>query len=101
MFKRLFFAMVGLGAGVALGVMAVRKIDQTTRRLAPDQLAASASARAGSWRATLEQAIAEGRAAAAAKEAELRERVRRPPVEPPVKPTPPISSEPPTPRSTP
>lgn len=95
MFKRLFFAMIGLGAGVALGVAAVRKVDATRRRLAPDQLAASAGARASSWRGTLEAALAEGRAAAAAKETELQAVYRRKPVEPPVRPAPSPPPQPP------
>lgn len=72
MFKRLFFAAVGLGAGVALGVYVVRKVEDTQRRLSPEHLAATAGARAGSVGARVRGAFAEGRAAAAAKEAELR-----------------------------
>jgi len=70
--RRLFFAVVGLGAGLALGVWAVRKVDATTRRLRPEALAASAGARAGSLGDRLRAAVASGQAAAAAKEAELR-----------------------------
>ncbi len=70
--RRLFFGVVGLGAGLALGVWAVRKVDQTTQRLRPDALAASAGARAGSLGERLRTAVDSGRAAAAAKEAELR-----------------------------
>lgn len=72
MFKRLFFTAVGLGAGVALGVYVVRKVDAAQRRMTPEALAASAGARAGSLGARAREAIAEGRAAAAAREAELR-----------------------------
>lgn len=72
MFKRAFFAMVGLGAGVALGVAATRKAEQVRQRMAPAQLAEAAGARAGSLRERLEVALAAGREAALAKEAELR-----------------------------
>ena len=72
MFKRLFFAMLGLGAGVALGIYAVRKIEATQRALSPDNLAASAAARAGGARSRLTAAIELGREAAQDKESELR-----------------------------
>jgi hypothetical protein len=65
MFKRLFFAMVGLGGGLALGVYAVRKIEATQRALAPDQVAGAIGRR-------VTAALDAGRAAMAAKEAELR-----------------------------
>lgn len=84
MFKRLFFAAVGLGAGVALGVYAVRKVEQTQRRLSPEHLAATAGARAESVGSRVRSALDAGRAAAAAKEAELRAvyRVGAPPAPP-------------------
>lgn len=76
MFKRLFFALLGLGAGVTLGAWAVRKVERTTRSLAPDELARTASVRAGALGGRLSEAIAEGRAVAAAREAELRAEYR-------------------------
>jgi hypothetical protein len=72
MFKRLFFATLGLGAGVALGVYAVRKVEQAQQRFTPEHLAASAGERAQVFSDRMRAAIAEGRAAATAKEAELR-----------------------------
>jgi hypothetical protein len=72
MFKRLFFTAVGLGAGVAIGVVAVRKVERAQRALRPDNLAASAAARAGGVRGRLATAIEQGRQAAAVKESELR-----------------------------
>ncbi|HVM19231.1 MAG TPA: hypothetical protein VM307_04655 [Egibacteraceae bacterium] len=72
MFKRLFFAMLGLGAGVAIGVVVVRKVERAQRAMRPDNLAASAAARAGGVRGRLAAAVDQGRAAAQAKEAELR-----------------------------
>jgi hypothetical protein len=70
--RRAFFMLIGLGAGVTLGIWAVRKVEETSRRLRPDALAAAAGERAGSLGARLRAALAEGRAAAEAKEAELR-----------------------------
>ena len=72
MFKRLFFTAIGLGAGVALGVAAVRKVERAQRALRPDNLAASAAARAGGVRGRLAAAIDQGREAAQVKESELR-----------------------------
>lgn len=65
MFKRLFFAMLGLGGGLALGVLAMRKLDRTQKALAPAALAESLGGRVSA-------ALEAGRAAMAAKEAELR-----------------------------
>lgn len=72
MFKRLFFTAVGLGAGLALGVYVVRKVDETQRRMRPEALAANAGARVDSIAGRVREALDEGRAAAAAREAELR-----------------------------
>ncbi|MEX2621338.1 MAG: hypothetical protein WD250_14080 [Egibacteraceae bacterium] len=78
MFKRLFFTAVGLGAGVAVGVYAVRKVEQTQRRLSPEALAAGAGARVDALAGRVRDALAEGRAVAAAREAELRASWRSP-----------------------
>jgi hypothetical protein len=72
MLKRVFFAMIGLGAGIALGGYAVRKVEHAQRRLAPDALVAAAGRRAGSLRDRVVQAIEAGRAAAVEREAGLR-----------------------------
>lgn len=81
MFKRLFFAMIGLGAGVALGGYAVRKVEHARRSLSPNELAAAAGRQAGGLRDRIAVAVAAGRAAAAGREAELRAvyRVHEPP----------------------
>lgn len=73
MFKRLFFALLGLGAGVTLGVYAVRKVEATRARLSPQQLGSRAGTGAESLRRRVAGALEVGRAAAAVKEAELRE----------------------------
>jgi hypothetical protein len=72
MFKRLFFAMIGLGAGVTLGIWAVRKAEEAQQKLTPGHLAGVAGARAGSMRERIDLALAAGREAALAKESELR-----------------------------
>ena len=72
MFKRLFSALLGLGAGVTLGIYAIRKVESARVRLSPQHLATSAGTRAGATRGRLAAAVEVGRAAAVAKEAELR-----------------------------
>jgi hypothetical protein len=85
MFKRLFFAMIGLGAGVTIGAIAVRKAEEARQRLTPARLASSAVDRAGGLRERIDAALAAGREASLAKEAELRAvyRVRGVPLDPP------------------
>ena len=73
MFKRLFFTAVGLGAGVALGVWAVKKVEATQAKLTPEHAARVTAGRAEGLRARIADAMTAGRLAAAAKEAELRE----------------------------
>jgi hypothetical protein len=80
MFKRAFYLAVGLGAGVALGVYAIRKLEETQRKLTPEHLAGAAAARTGAFQERLADAIAQGREAAAAKETELRAVYRNRPI---------------------
>lgn len=72
MFKRLFFALIGIGIGAAVGIWAVRKVEDTSRRLRPDALASSAADRAAAFGDRVRFAVEQGRAAAAQKETELR-----------------------------
>lgn len=72
MFKRLFFTVVGLGAGVALGVYAVQKVESAQRALRPEAIAHRAGERASGVGARISGAVQAGKAAAAAREAELR-----------------------------
>ena len=72
MFSRMFFAAVGLGSGVAVGIWAIRKLERTSRQLAPDALMARAGERASGLGERLSYALEAGRLAADAKEAELR-----------------------------
>ncbi|MGH8906450.1 MAG: hypothetical protein ACRD0K_08030 [Egibacteraceae bacterium] len=69
MVKRLFFSLVGLGAGAVLGGYAVRKVERGRQRLTPQRLGR------GQRPGVLERisaAVQAGRAAAALREAELR-----------------------------
>ena len=70
--KRMLLTMMGLGAGIALGGYAVRKVERARASLSPDALAAAAGRRAASLRDRAAGAIAVGRIAAAEREAELR-----------------------------
>ncbi len=72
MIKRPFFAFAGFGAGLALGIWTVRRMDQARQALAPQAVASRASAQAGALGERWQQAVAAGRAAAQAREAELR-----------------------------
>ena len=72
MFSRMFFAAVGVGAGVAVGVWTIRKLERTRQQLAPDALVARAGERASGFGTRLSYALEAGRQAAEAKEAELR-----------------------------
>jgi hypothetical protein len=72
MFKRLFFSMLGLGAGVVLGGMAVRKAEEARQRLTPAHLSGVAVDRAGGLKDRIDAALAAGREASLSKEAELR-----------------------------
>lgn len=72
MFSRMFFTVVGLGAGVAVGVWAIRKIERAGQQLAPDALVSRAGERASGLGVRLAEAIDVGRQAAEQREAELR-----------------------------
>jgi hypothetical protein len=76
--RRLFWALVGVGAGAAIGVMVMRKVERTAERLAPSSVAERAVQAAGDWRVRLAEAFEEGRAAMAEREAELRARLAEP-----------------------
>ena len=72
MFSRMFFAVVGLGAGVAVGMWAIRKIERAGQQLTPDALVSRAGERASGFGARVAEAIDVGRRAAEQREAELR-----------------------------
>lgn len=66
------FKLLMLGAGIAIGVYAVRKVQATQQHYRPQAVADRATVRAGGVKDRLNVAIAEGRRAATLKEAELR-----------------------------
>jgi hypothetical protein len=76
--RRLFWTAVGVGAGAAMGVGAMRWASRTADRLAPSSLAERAFEAAGGWRERLAEAFEEGQAAMAEREAELRARLAEP-----------------------
>jgi hypothetical protein len=73
--RRLFWTAVGVGAGAAIGVGAMRWASRTADRLAPSSLAERAFEAAGDWRVRLAEAFEEGQTAMAEREAELRARL--------------------------
>ena len=76
--RRIFWALVGVGAGVAIGVSVVRWASRTADRLAPRSLASELLEAAADWRGRLAAALSEGQAAMAEREAELRARLAEP-----------------------
>jgi hypothetical protein len=70
--KRVFTLALGLGAGVVVGMYVVRRLDDAQRAVQPSNLAGNAGRAAAGFTARLQAAAAEGRAAAAEREAELR-----------------------------
>jgi len=78
--KRVFSLALGLGAGLIVGAYVVRRLDQAQRAIAPANLAGQAGRAAGSFAERLRAAAEEGRAAAAAREAELRAQFQVPSV---------------------
>ncbi len=72
--KRAFTLALGLGAGVIVGAYIVRRLDDAQRAVQPTNLAGNAGRAAASFSDRLKAAAAEGRVAAAEREAELRGR---------------------------
>jgi hypothetical protein len=72
--KRAFSLALGLGAGLLIGAYVVRRLDEAKHAVAPTTLAGQAGRAAGSFAERLRAATDEGRAAARAREAELRDR---------------------------
>jgi hypothetical protein len=78
--KRVFTLALGLGAGIVIGAYVVRRLEEAQRAVAPANLAGQAGRAAGSFTERLRSAAAEGRKAAADREAELRARYEVPTV---------------------
>jgi hypothetical protein len=70
--RRLFWLTFGLGLGAVVGVTTVRWATRTAEKLTPQSLAERAVSLAADLRARLADALDEGRAAMAEREAELR-----------------------------
>ena len=70
--KRAVSIALGLGAGLLIGAYVVRRLDEAQQAVAPTNLAGQAGRAAGSFADLVRVAADEGRAAAAAREAELR-----------------------------
>lgn len=71
---RLFALAVGIGAGVVVGAVAMRRFEAARRAATPTAVADRLGRGAGSVAQRVRGAVAEGRAAAAARERELRAR---------------------------
>jgi hypothetical protein len=76
--RRVFWGLVGLGMGAAIGVGVMRWASRTADRLAPRSLASELLETAADWRERLAEALQEGRAAMAEREAELRAQLAEP-----------------------
>lgn len=72
--KRAFTLALGLGAGVVVGMYLVRRLDDAQRAIQPSNVAGNAGRAAAGFTSRLQAAAAEGRTAAAEREAELRAR---------------------------
>jgi hypothetical protein len=76
--KRIFWGLVGLGMGAAIGVGVMRWASRTADRLAPQSLAEDLVQTAAGWRERLGSALAAGQTAMAEREAELRAQLAEP-----------------------
>ena len=76
--KRIFWGLVGLGMGAAIGVGVMRWASRTADRLAPRSLAEELLQAASDWRTRLTGALEEGQVAMAEREAELRAQLAEP-----------------------
>ena len=67
--KRVFWGLVGLGMGAAIGVGVMRWASRTAGRLAPRWLAEELVQATADWRERLARGLSEGQAAMAEREA--------------------------------
>ena len=77
MFKRLFWLVVGLGAGVASAVMAGRFMKKQSQKIAPAHVAKVAGASFLDLGKRVSASIEEGRQASAEREREMRDTAKR------------------------
>ena len=76
--KRVFWGLVGLGMGAAIGVGVMRWAQRAANRLAPQSLASELVQTVADWRERLGMALSAGQAAMAEREAELRAQLAEP-----------------------
>jgi hypothetical protein len=76
--KRAFWTLFGLGMGAAIGIGLVRWAGRTADRLTPQSMGQRALSAAREWRVRFSEALEEGRAAMAEREAELRAQLVEP-----------------------
>jgi hypothetical protein len=76
--RRIFWTLFGLGMGAAVGIGVMRWTRRTAERLTPGSVSQRAVDLAQDWRGRLGDALAEGRAAMAEREAELRAQLVEP-----------------------
>jgi hypothetical protein len=76
--KRLFWTLFGLGMGAVIGVGVMRWASRTAERLTPQSMSHRMVGLAREWRERLGEALEEGRAAMAEREAELRAQLVEP-----------------------
>ena len=76
--RRVFWGLVGLGMGAAIGVGVRRWASRTAGRLAPRSLAGELFQATADWRERLSAALEQGQAAMAEREAELRAQLAEP-----------------------
>ena len=76
--KRVFWGLVGVGIGAAVGISVVRWAGRTKERYSPPNLARGAGSWAGTMLDRLREAVEVGRAEMAVREAEIREELGLP-----------------------
>jgi hypothetical protein len=79
--RRLFWALLGLGLGIVLGVRVVREIDRFSEAARPGAVAERTGRRVGTTSARVQRAVEVGRAHARSSERELRARYGVPTLE--------------------
>ena len=76
--KRVFWLVVGVGAGAVVGAQVVRSAREARERYAPTSMARRAGAATVTWKDRLREAYEEGRAEMMLREAELRAEIGLP-----------------------
>jgi hypothetical protein len=76
--RRAFWTLFGLGMGAAVGIGVMRWAGRTAERLTPRSMSQRSLDLAQDWRERLTNALDEGRAAMAEREAELRAQLVEP-----------------------